>query len=55
MVVSHSETVNVTLIADRGKGYGLTVCIGDHNEERPADILISRIIPDSAAYRCGSI
>lgn len=52
MGVSHSETLTVTLTSERGKGYGLCICIGEHNDERPADILISRILPDSSAYRC---
>lgn len=51
MGVSHSETLTVTLTAERGKGYGLSVCIGEHSDDRPADILISRILPDSSAYR----
>uniref|UniRef100_A0A1Y1JYP3 PDZ domain-containing protein n=1 Tax=Photinus pyralis TaxID=7054 RepID=A0A1Y1JYP3_PHOPY len=53
MGVCHVENLYVTLIADRGKGYGLTLAIGEHSDNRPADILISRISQDSPAYRCG--
>ncbi|XP_019871732.1 glutamate receptor-interacting protein 2 isoform X2 [Aethina tumida] len=53
--VSHPETLSVTLTADRGLGYGLGVSVGDHSENRSADILISRITPDSPAYRCGCL
>lgn len=49
--MSHPETLSVTLTADRGLGYGLGVSVGDHSENRSADILISRITPDSPAYR----
>ncbi|KAF7269699.1 hypothetical protein GWI33_017283 [Rhynchophorus ferrugineus] len=49
--LSHPETLTVTLTADRGLGYGLTVSVGDHSENRSADILITRIAPDSPAYR----
>ena len=51
MGISHPETLTVTLTADRGMGYGLTVSVGDHSENRSADILITRISADSAAYR----
>ncbi|XP_076266569.1 glutamate receptor interacting protein isoform X2 [Rhynchophorus ferrugineus] len=53
--LSHPETLTVTLTADRGLGYGLTVSVGDHSENRSADILITRIAPDSPAYRCGCL
>ncbi|KAK5644499.1 hypothetical protein RI129_005799 [Pyrocoelia pectoralis] len=53
MGVCHVENLYVTLIADRGKGYGLTLAVGEHSDNRPADILISRISQDSPAYRCG--
>lgn len=49
--VSHPESLTVTLTADRGIGYGLTVSVGDHTENRSADILITRIAPNSPAYR----
>lgn len=49
--VSHPETLTVTLTADRGIGYGLTVSVGDHTENRSADILITRIASNSPAYR----
>lgn len=39
-------------MADRGCGYGLGVAVGEHAENnRPGDILISRIVHDSPAYR----
>ncbi|KAK9722887.1 PDZ domain [Popillia japonica] len=53
--VCHSETLMVTLTADRSKGYGLTVSTSEHSENRTADIIISRILPDSPAYRCGCL
>ncbi|KAH1005481.1 hypothetical protein HUJ04_006456 [Dendroctonus ponderosae] len=53
--VSHPESLTVTLTADRGIGYGLTVSVGDHTENRSADILITRIAPNSPAYRCGCL
>ncbi|KAJ3643689.1 hypothetical protein Zmor_026386 [Zophobas morio] len=53
MGVCHPETLTTTLSADRG--YGLTVSVGEHSENRTADILISRIAQDSAAYRCGCL
>lgn len=49
--ISHPESLSVTLTSDRGVGYGLAVAVGDHAENRSADILISRIVPDSPAYR----
>ncbi|GJQ75883.1 Grip [Trypoxylus dichotomus] len=53
--VCHSETLMVTLVAERGKGYGLSVSTSEHSENRSADIIISRIAPDSPAYRCGCL
>ncbi|KRT81861.1 PDZ domain-containing protein, partial [Oryctes borbonicus] len=54
--VCHSETLMVTLAAERGKGYGLAVSTSEHSEiNRSADIIISRIAPDSPAYRCGCL
>ncbi|CAG9818570.1 unnamed protein product [Phaedon cochleariae] len=53
--VSHPESLNITLTSERGYGYGLAVSVGDHTENRSADILISRIVPDSPAYRCGCL
>ncbi|CAH0555415.1 unnamed protein product [Brassicogethes aeneus] len=53
--VSHSEALSVTLCSDRGQGFGLAVSVGDHTENRSADILISRITVDSPAYRCGCL
>ncbi|XP_030749851.1 glutamate receptor-interacting protein 2 isoform X2 [Sitophilus oryzae] len=53
--VSHPETLTVTLTSDRGLGYGLTVSVGDHTDNRSADILITRIATDSPAYRCGCL
>ncbi|XP_060527881.1 glutamate receptor-interacting protein 2 isoform X2 [Cylas formicarius] len=53
--ISHPETLTVTLTADRGVGYGLTISVGDHTETRSADILVTRIAPDSPAYRCGCL
>lgn len=53
--VCDSETLTATLIAERGKGYGLVVSLGEHSEDRPGDIVISRIIPDSPAYRSGCL
>ncbi|CAG9772254.1 unnamed protein product [Ceutorhynchus assimilis] len=53
--VSHPETLTVTLTADRGIGYGLTVSVGDHTENRSADILVTRISPNSPAYRCSCL
>ncbi|XP_074028671.1 glutamate receptor interacting protein isoform X3 [Leptinotarsa decemlineata] len=53
--VSHPESLNVTLTSERGYGYGLAVSVGDHTENRSADILISRIVTDSPAYRCGCL
>ncbi|KAF5285680.1 hypothetical protein FQR65_LT13065 [Abscondita terminalis] len=53
MGVCHVENLYVTLIADRGKGYGLSLAIGEHSDNRPSDILIARITADSPAYRCG--
>ncbi|KAJ8920135.1 hypothetical protein NQ315_011792 [Exocentrus adspersus] len=53
--VSHPESLGVTLTSERGHGYGLAVSVGDHTENRSADILISRIAPDSPAYRCGCL
>lgn len=50
--VCHPEQLTVTLMADRGCGYGLGIAVGEHAENnRPGDILISRIVPDSPAYR----
>ncbi|XP_018579135.1 glutamate receptor-interacting protein 2 isoform X2 [Anoplophora glabripennis] len=53
--VSHPESLSVTLTSERGHGYGLAVSVGDHTENRSADILISRIATDSPAYRCGCL
>ncbi|XP_025835465.1 glutamate receptor-interacting protein 1 [Agrilus planipennis] len=53
--VCHSETLYTTLVADRGKGYGLTLAVGEHSDNRPMDILIGRIANDSSAYRCGCL
>ncbi|KAG5866433.1 hypothetical protein JTB14_029684 [Gonioctena quinquepunctata] len=53
--VSHPESLNVILTSERGYGYGLAVSVGDHTENRSADILISRIVMDSPAYRCGCL
>lgn len=47
----HSETLSVTLIAERGKGYGLSVAVTEHDETHPADIVVSRIANDSPAFR----
>ncbi|XP_017779510.1 PREDICTED: glutamate receptor-interacting protein 1, partial [Nicrophorus vespilloides] len=55
MGVCHSENLSVTLVTERGKGYGLSIGVGEHSESRPANILIARIIPDSPAYRCGCL
>lgn len=49
--VSHHETLTVSLTSERGVGYGLAVTVEDHVENRTADILVSRIVPDSPAYR----
>lgn len=49
--VSHPETLSVTLTADRGIGYGIAVSVGDPTENRSAEVLITRIIPNSPAYR----
>lgn len=51
MGVCHVENLYVTLIADKGKGYGLTLAVGEHSDNKPADILITRVTPDSPAYR----
>lgn len=51
MGVCHTESLNTTLYSDRGSGFGLGVSVGDHTDNKPADILISRIVPDSPAYR----
>lgn len=51
MGVCHPEMLSITLIADRVNGYGLNVSVGEHTENRSADILITRIIPESPAYR----
>ncbi|XP_044272032.1 glutamate receptor-interacting protein 2 isoform X2 [Tribolium madens] len=53
MGVCHVESLTTTLVSDRG--YGFTVSVGEHSENRTADILISRILPDSPAYRCGCL
>ncbi|KAL1514313.1 hypothetical protein ABEB36_003589 [Hypothenemus hampei] len=53
--VSHPETLTVTLTADRGIGYGLTVSVGDSTENRSAQLLITRIAPNSPAYRCSCL
>lgn len=39
------------MVADRGKGYGITLAIGEHADNRPADILVAKVLPDSPAYR----
>ncbi|RZC38595.1 glutamate receptor-interacting protein 1 [Asbolus verrucosus] len=54
MGVCHPETLTTTLTSDR-TGYGLTVSVGEHSENRSADILISRISQDSPAYRSGCL
>ncbi|KAL3267897.1 hypothetical protein HHI36_007036 [Cryptolaemus montrouzieri] len=54
-MVCHPETLNITLYNERGTGYGLVVSVGEQSDNKPADILISRIIPDSPAYRCGCL
>lgn len=51
MGVCHPEMLTLTLHADRLHGYGLAVSVGEHSENRSADILITRIVPDSPAYR----
>lgn len=51
MGVCHVESLYITLIADRGKGYGITLAVGEHSDNSPADILVARITPDSPAYR----
>ncbi|XP_066149454.1 glutamate receptor-interacting protein 2 isoform X2 [Euwallacea fornicatus] len=53
--VSHPETLTVTLTADRGIGYGLTVSVGDPTDNRSAEVLITRITPNSPAYRCSCL
>ncbi|KAF2884506.1 hypothetical protein ILUMI_21651 [Ignelater luminosus] len=55
MGVCHVESLYVTLIADRGKGYGITLAVGEHSDNSPADILVARIASDSPAYRSGCI
>lgn len=50
--VCHPEQLTVNLMPDRGCGYGLGITVGEHVENnRPGDILISRIVPESPADR----
>ncbi|KAK9889767.1 hypothetical protein WA026_007147 [Henosepilachna vigintioctopunctata] len=55
MGVCHTENLNITLYSERGTGYGIGVSVGEHSDNKPADIVISRIIPDSPAFRCGCL
>ncbi|XP_045473895.1 glutamate receptor-interacting protein 1 isoform X1 [Harmonia axyridis] len=55
MGVCHTESLSINLYSDRGTGFGIGVSVGDHTDNKPADILISRIVMDSPAYRCGCL
>ncbi|XP_022917936.2 glutamate receptor-interacting protein 2 isoform X1 [Onthophagus taurus] len=60
LAVYHTETLTITLIGERGKGYGLFVSNTTNNdhgggENRTGDIVINRIAPDTPAHRCGCL